>query len=75
MINTMHYLDSRFSLDLMLVQTADTEYFKMLESKVKHTKNTRILPPVSFEEIIPFSTQYDIGFYILQPTNYNGYFA
>ncbi|MBX7491583.1 capsular biosynthesis protein, partial [Helicobacter sp. Faydin-H70] len=26
-------------------------------------------------EIIPFSTQYDIGFYILQPTNYNGYFA
>ena len=75
MIEMMEYLDSRFTLDLMLVKTADEEYFKNLESQVSQTKNTRIIPTVPFEEIIPFTSQYDIGFYILQPTNFNGYNA
>ena len=56
----------------MLVKTADEEYYKNLESQVSQAKNTRIIPIVPFEEIIPFTSQYDIGFYILQPTNFNG---
>ncbi|WP_060663125.1 hypothetical protein [Helicobacter pullorum] len=75
MIEIMEYLDSRFTLDLMLVKTADEEYYKNLESQVSQVKNTRIIPIVPFEEIIPFTSQYDIGFYILQPTNFNGYNA
>ena len=75
MIEMMEYLDSRFTLDLMLVKTADEEYYKNLESQVSQVKNTRIIPIVPFEEIIPFTSQYDIGFYILQPTNFNGYNA
>ena len=75
MIEIMEYLDSRFTLDLMLVKTADEEYYKNLESQVSQAKNTRIIPIVPFEEIIPFTSQYDIGFYILQPTNFNGYNA
>ena len=75
MIEIMEYLDSRFTLDLMLVKTADEEYYKNLEIQVSQVKNTRIIPIVPFEEIIPFTSQYDIGFYILQPTNFNGYNA
>ena len=75
MIAMMEYLDSKFTLDLMLVKTADEEYFKVLEMKVHQVKNTRIIPIVPFEEIIPFTSSYDIGLYILQPTNFNGYKA
>ena len=71
MIEAMDYVDSRFHLDLMLVANYNQEYLQQLEQMVKTRKNVRIIPPVPFEEIIPFSTQYDIGFYILQPTCFN----
>ncbi|WP_416829799.1 capsular biosynthesis protein, partial [Helicobacter ganmani] len=60
MIETMDYVDSRFTLDLMLVANYNQEYFNKLQAMVEKRKNVRILPPVSFEEIIPFSAQYDI---------------
>ncbi|CAM2803163.1 capsular biosynthesis protein [Helicobacter burdigaliensis] len=75
MIETADLLEERFSLDLMLVPTNDKEYFAKLEQMAKIRKNVRIIEPVSFESIIPFTSKYDVGFYILQPTNYNGYFA
>ncbi|TLD81364.1 capsular biosynthesis protein [Helicobacter sp. MIT 11-5569] len=75
MIKTMDYVDSRFSLDLMLVATYHQDYFQILKDMTENRKNVRIIPPVSFEEIIPFSSTYDIGFYILQPKNYNGFYA
>ncbi|RAX55506.1 capsular biosynthesis protein, partial [Helicobacter monodelphidis] len=75
MIETMDYVDERFSLDLMLVKTADIDYFNQLQNLAHSRSNVRILNPVAFEEIIPFTTQYDIGFYILQPSNFNGYYA
>ena len=75
MIETMDYVDSRFTLDLMLVATFHGDYFQKLQTMVERRKNVRILPPVLFEEIIPFSSSYDIGFYILQPKNYNGLYA
>ncbi|RDU62817.1 hypothetical protein CQA43_06185 [Helicobacter ganmani] len=71
MIETMDYVDSRFHLDLMLVPNYQRDYYQTLQAMVEKRKNVRILPPVSFEEIIPFSTQYDIGFYILKPANFN----
>ncbi len=75
MIETMDYVDSRFHLDLMLVPNYQREYFNKLQAMVEKRKNVRILPPVSFEEIIPFSAQYDIGFYILKPANFNHLYA
>ena len=67
----MEYLDSRFTLDLMLVQTADEEYYKNLESQVSQVKNTRIIPIVPFEEIIPFTSQYDIGMFLVPFSTFN----
>ena len=75
MIETMDYIDSHFTLDLMLVATFHQDYFQKLQAMVEGRKNVHILPPISFEEIIPFSSSYDIGFYILQPKNYNGLYA
>ncbi|WP_334092967.1 hypothetical protein [Helicobacter typhlonius] len=75
MIETMDYVDSRFHLDLMLVPNYQRDYYQTLQAMVEKRKNVRILPPVSFEEIIPFSAQYDIGFYILKPANFNHLYA
>lgn len=75
MIEVMDYVDDRFTLDLMLVSTYYQDYFQTLQQMTSDRKNTRIIPIVPFEEIIPFTSQYDIGFYILQPTNFNGYNA
>ena len=71
MIETMDYVDSRFTLDLMLVATFHQDYFQKLQAMVEGRKNVRILPPVLFEEIIPFSSSYDIGFFLVPPTTYN----
>ena len=75
MIETMDYVDSRFHLDLMLVANYQQDYLQQLEQMVKTRNNVRILSPVSFEEIIPFTSQYDIGFYILKPANFNHLYA
>ncbi|TLD81365.1 hypothetical protein LS70_007575 [Helicobacter sp. MIT 11-5569] len=71
MIKTMDYVDSRFSLDLMLVATYHQDYFQILKDMTENRKNVRIIPPVSFEEIIPFSLDYDIGIFLVPPTTYN----
>ena len=75
MIETMDYVDNRFSLDLMLVANWNLEYYEELKAMAQNRNNVRIIPPVAFEEIVPFSSQYDIGFYILQPTSYNCKYA
>ena len=75
MIETMDYVDSRFRLDLMLVPNHQQDYYQTLQAMVEKRKNVRILPPVPFEEIIPFTSQYDIGFYILKPANFNHLYA
>ena len=75
MIETMDYVDSRFHLDLMLVPNHQHEYFDKLQAMTQTRKNVRIIPPVPFEEIIPFTSQYDIGFYILKPANFNHLYA
>ncbi len=71
MIETMDYVDSRFHLDLMLVPNYQRDYYQTLQAMVEKRKNVRILPPVSFEEIIPFSAQYDIGIFLCPPTTFN----
>ena len=75
MIEAMDYVDSRFHLDLMLVANYQQEYFIKLQEMAKQRENVRIIPPVPFEEIIPFTSQYDIGFYILKPANFNHLYA
>ena len=71
MIEMMNYVDSRFSLDLMLVPTYYAEYYAELESMAEKMDNVRMLPLVPFDEIIPFTSNYDIGIFLVPPTTYN----
>ena len=48
---------------------------KELEQLIGTKKNVRLIPPVSSDEIVPFISHYDMGIYILEPTNLNNHFA
>lgn len=73
-IEIIDYCDESFSLDLMLV-CHDSKYLQKLQDMValrqKNGKKIRIIPPVQFEEIVPFSQKYDIGIYALPKSNFN----
>ena len=71
MIEVMDYVDDRFTLDLMLVSTYYQDYFKTLQQMTSGRKNTRIIPIVPFEEIIPFTSQYDIGMFLVPFSTFN----
>lgn len=67
-------LDERFSLDLILVggeARQREKIFSLLKELQKRGKRIRILPPVQFEDIIPFGSNYDIGLYFMPPNTYN----
>jgi len=70
MIEMMDYVDERFSLDLMLL-VGKGGYWNKIVSMVSRRKNVRIIPPVPMDQIVTFTNQYDIGLYLLQPTNFN----
>ncbi len=73
-IEIIDYCRDDFSLDLMLV-CQDKAYLKKLEKMVAKRqdlgKKIRIIPPVSFADLITFSNQYDIGIYALVANNFN----
>jgi len=64
--------DERFSLDLMLVEH-DTGYLNELKELATGLALGRInfRDPMPNEKIIPFISNYDIGFYILIPSSDN----
>ena len=69
MIKMMEHVDKRFSLDLMLV--GDKAYIKKLKTQAESLENVNFIPPVEQENIAKHINQYDLGIYILQPTNFN----
>ena len=70
MIEVMDYLGDKYQLDLMLVANrSDWFYFKKLKKMIKKRKNVRLVSPVPFDRIIPQLNGYDIGFFLLPPTN------
>lgn len=70
MIEMMDYTDKRFELDLMLVPDNES-YFNKLSNMVKGRENVRIIPPVRYEEIIPFINRYDIGLFLVPHSTLN----
>ncbi|WP_281746817.1 capsular biosynthesis protein [Helicobacter suis] len=60
--------DTRFSLTLMLVGTPAR--LKQLKQTL-NMEQIRIIPPVEFKQIIPFSNAFDIGLYFSPPHNLN----
>jgi hypothetical protein len=71
MIHMMDYVDKRYHLDLMLVHDANFVYFNKLKTLVKSRNNVRIIEPTSMQNIVNYTKDYDIGLYILKPTNFN----
>jgi hypothetical protein len=74
MIEAFRVLGESYQFDLMLVQNG-SEYYKSLEKMVGDIPNVRLIPSVSFDEIIPFISKYDLGVYSLAPISFNNQMA
>jgi hypothetical protein len=74
MIEIVKKLDNRFSLDLMLVPN-DLPYYNLLKTMAEETENVKIIPPVEYNDIVTFCNQYDLGLYIIFPTNLNNKYS
>ncbi|PAF49463.1 hypothetical protein BKH41_02020 [Helicobacter sp. 12S02232-10] len=74
MIEVSKYLQERFELDFMLINT-DENYMKFLKKKVDKIrlkgKKVAIIPPVTYDKIIPFTSDYDLGLYAIPPSTLN----
>jgi len=70
MIKAMDRLDSRFSLDLMLLPTYP-RYYEKLKQMAAQRDNVGIVPPVSREEIVPSIHGYDLSFLLFKPYTVN----
>ena len=70
MIETMTYLDQRFTLDFMLIEI-DSNYMKSLRDMAQHDKRIRFIDPVPMQQICQHINEYDVGLYVLPPENFN----
>jgi hypothetical protein len=72
MIAVMGYLDERFELDFLLVPSPSSPgYIEELQQLAKNNPRIQFLPPVSMQELVGFSNQYDIGVFLVEPTTFN----
>jgi glycosyltransferase involved in cell wall biosynthesis len=74
MIEVMKHLDERYSLDLMLTDL-DRNYLSSLKKKSEANPRINFVPAVRPDEICRAINNYDIGMYILQPSNFNNLYA
>lgn len=74
MIDLMASLDERFTLDLMLVES-DAQYMRELRERASSNNRVRFVDPVRMEDIPRRINAYDVGLYLLPPSNFNHQFA
>jgi glycosyltransferase involved in cell wall biosynthesis len=74
MIEVMRYVDARFHLDLMLLPQSQP-YLDLLSTLANRVPRTRILPPAPMHDLVRIGNGYDLGLYLLQPTNFNNLHA
>ncbi len=70
MIKVMDHIAPRFHLDLMLLPVFP-RYHKKLKAMASKRPNVRVIPPVSREEIVPFTNPYDLSFLVFKPYTIN----
>ena len=68
-IEMMKYLDRRFELTFMLV--GNSPYIARLKEMAKDMENVKFIPPVKTVDIATFTNKFDIGLFLLPPTNPN----
>lgn len=73
MLELADYLDERFTLSLILVNYSFVGklYIRKLKMKAKKNPKIEFLKPVSFNKIIEFGNQFDIGLFFMPPSNIN----
>ncbi len=71
MIELVKYLGDKYTLDLVLVP-GEEKYIDELKHKAAPYSNINFPEAVSTQEISTYINKYDIGVYILPPTNFNG---
>jgi hypothetical protein len=74
MIDMMKYLDDRFLLDIMLIEK-NSEYLRLLKKKAAPNQRIKFIPPVAMSDISRTINTYDIGLFLLPPTNINYSYA
>lgn len=74
MINLMEFLDERFFLTFMLVPS-DPIYYNFLRSMSKNNNRIKFIDPVPTDKICETLSYYDVGVYLLEPTNFNNEFS
>jgi len=70
MILLMDHLPETYSLD-MLLMPSDPAYLARLQKLCRSRPRIRILPPVPFAELVPFTHGYDIGLFLVPPVSFN----
>jgi hypothetical protein len=70
MIEVARLLGEGYQLDLMLTLQGTT-YYRQIKELASAVSNVKIIEPVEFGNIVPFTNSYDIGIFLLPPTNYN----
>ena len=70
MIEMMGYLDDRFEFDIILVPGSKS-YIEKLQKMACKNPRIRFLSPVPMQQLVKFSSKYDIGVYSLPPTSFN----
>ena len=70
MIKMMDHLDGRFELYMMLTD-ANPRYVNFLKRFAERNHHIHFLPPVPMRTLPRYLNQYDIGVFLLEPTNFN----
>jgi glycosyltransferase involved in cell wall biosynthesis len=76
MIEMMHHLDDRFTLDLMLIipelsSPKTKNYIHRLRSLADNNPRIRFLPAIKNSDVVSFINGYDLGVFLLPPVNFN----
>jgi len=76
MIEVVSTLSATHTLDIIGVYHPETaSYYQYIQSLCEHHDNIQLIEPVSFDEIVPFINKYDMGLYLLEPSNFNNFNA
>lgn len=72
MLEVMDYLDERFTLDMILVESpSDYGYLDSLKKMAERNPRIRFLEPVPTRDIAKKINGYDIGLFLLPPNGFN----
>lgn len=70
MIDMMASVDSRFTLDLMLVES-EPGYLAELKARAAGDPRITFRDTVPMKELVSVCAEYDVGLFLLPPTNFN----